>query len=67
MLTSALSCPKDNTCDPSDPGDYVDDTAQEGTSTVGCPVGKDSCPTIPGLDPINNYMDYSTDQWYVFC
>ena len=49
-----------------DPGDYVDDTPQESVSTSGCPRGKDSCPGIKGLDPINNFMDYSTDEWLVF-
>ena len=55
---------QDNTCSPTDGGDYIDDTPQEGTSTSGCPTGKDSCPGDPGLDPISNYMDYSTDACY---
>ncbi|MCJ1461078.1 hypothetical protein MMC28_011460 [Mycoblastus sanguinarius] len=54
---------QDNTCTSGDPGDYIDDTPQEGVSTVGCPTGKDSCPQDAGLDPISNYMDYSTDAW----
>jgi len=54
-----------NTCRGGDPGDYVDDTPQEGTSTSGCPRGKDSCPGSPGVDPIGNFMDYSTDAWCV--
>lgn len=45
-------------------GDYIDDTPLEAVSTSGCPVGKDSCPLEPGLDPINNYMDYSSDAWW---
>lgn len=42
----------------------MNDTPQESMSTSGCPSGKDSCPNDPGLDPINNYMDYSTDECY---
>ncbi|KAL9586605.1 MAG: hypothetical protein Q9212_000800 [Teloschistes hypoglaucus] len=52
------------TCASGDAGDYIDDTAQEATSTSGCPAAKDSCPGSPGLDPINNYMDYSSDVCY---
>ena len=53
-------------CDKSDRGDFIDDTPQEMTETDDCPVGKDSCPGSEGLDPINNYMDYSSDAWLVF-
>jgi len=45
-------------------GDLVDDTPQQISATVGCPEGRDSCPKNPGLDPIHNYMDYSTDVCY---
>jgi len=45
------------------PGDAVDDTPFEATATSGCPSGKDTCPAA-GLDPIHNYMDYSTDVCY---
>ncbi|PNP47826.1 metalloprotease [Trichoderma gamsii] len=42
------------------PGDYIADTPQESANTLNvCPVGRDSCPDEPGLDPINNFMDYS--------
>lgn len=43
------------TCDTSNPGDYVDDTPQESTESYGCDTGKDSCPTVAGVDPIHNY------------
>ena len=45
------------------PGDEVADTPDEATPTARCPVGKDTCPS-PGLDPIQNYMDYSDDACY---
>jgi hypothetical protein len=41
-------------------GDFVDDTPPQKKATFGCPEGKDTC-RAPGLDPIHNYMDYSTD------
>jgi hypothetical protein len=44
-------------------GDLVCDTPAEATATSGCPSGKDTCPAA-GLDPIHNYMDYSTDICY---
>ncbi|KAM3437852.1 hypothetical protein NHJ13734_004439 [Beauveria thailandica] len=43
-------------------GDYVADTpAEKGPnwSSAGCPAGLDTCPELPGLDPIENHMDYS--------
>ncbi|KAH6676999.1 metalloprotease [Plectosphaerella plurivora] len=49
-----------NSCNPF-AGDMVDDTPQERVSSSGCQIGKDSCPDVPGLDPIHNYMDYSAD------
>ena len=53
-------------CDPASNGDYIDDTPQESISTNGCPAkpAKDSCPSSTGVDPIHNYMDYSTDVCY---
>ena len=54
---------QDTSCAPDDPGDYIDDTPQESVSTDGCPAKKKSCPDCPGVDPIHNFMDYSTDAW----
>ena len=43
--------------------DQVSDTPAQSSPTSGCPVGRDSC-SLPGLDPIRNYMDYSFDTCY---
>lgn len=42
-------------------GDFVSDTPAERSPTFGCPSGKDTCPTLAGLDPKENFMDYSDD------
>ncbi|KAH6648640.1 extracellular metalloprotease [Truncatella angustata] len=51
-------------CATSNQGDMIADTPQESTESYGCDTGKDSCPTITGVDPIHNYMDYSDDSCY---
>lgn len=44
--------------------DQVADTPAQATSSYGCPADDTDTCTLPGFDPVHNYMDYSFDSCY---
>ncbi|KAJ0162888.1 Extracellular metalloprotease [Colletotrichum tanaceti] len=45
-------------------GDYVSDTPFEAEEAYDCQIGRDTCPSLAGTDPVTNYMDYSDDSCF---
>jgi hypothetical protein len=41
--------------------DYCADTPNAANENQGCPSNVDSCPDSPGVDMVENYMDYTND------
>lgn len=43
------------------PGDEIADTPFEAEPSFGCKLGRDTCPRSAGIDPVQNFMNYSDD------
>ena len=52
------ACPTTNT---NQDKDFCADTPAASSANSGCPTGTNSCPSNPGNDMIENYMDYTND------
>ena len=55
---SLPACPDTNTYLDED---FCADTPAASSANSGCPTGTNSCPSNPGNDMIENYMDYTND------
>jgi len=42
-------------------GDFVSDTPAEAHGADMCILNRDTCPGVPGYDPVTNFMDTSYD------
>ncbi|HLT30249.1 MAG TPA: zinc metalloprotease [Myxococcaceae bacterium] len=45
------------------PSDLVDDTPAHEVNSGRPPLGTDTLPDEPGVDPVHNYMNYTVDDW----
>jgi hypothetical protein len=62
FLIGLLHVFEGDSCSKSNLNDFVDDTPQvlNASSKGECKIGIDSCPDMPGLDDVQNYMSYSS-------
>ena len=49
--------------DPYRDGDEVDDTPAHTENAGTPPLGTDTIPELPGVDPVHNFMNYTDDAW----